>query len=134
MQTFTSALIAASALWTGAMAQLDRECFYVANMHGPYNEDAELISNLPQLMAMYKPGMKLESITAIQDKKDNDSLSGIQLSLKAKSRSDDFSLSMVGTELEEWDAEKVDLLKQKPTRISILEDERTGGICDVVIY
>lgn len=75
--SFTSTLIAASALWTSTMAQLERECFYLTDMHGPYSEESELLSNLPTLMAMYKPGMRLESITSIQDKEDGDKMSGL---------------------------------------------------------
>jgi len=41
---------------------------------------------------------------------------------------------MVGADLDEWDSQKVKLWSEKPSRISILEDERYGGICDVVIY
>ena len=67
MQGFTTKLIASAALSYTARAQLPRECFYVTDMQGPSIPDSDLVSDLPTLMAMYKPGMRLESIVALQD-------------------------------------------------------------------
>ncbi len=102
--SFTSTLIAATALWTGSMAQLERECFYLTDMHGPYSEEADLLSNLPTLMAMYKPGMRLESITGIQDRQDGDKISGVQINLHESKNGKDLPLPMVGADLDEWDS------------------------------
>ena len=49
------------------MAQLPRECFYVTDLHGPDNEEAELLSNLPSLMGFYKPGMTVKSIVVAKE-------------------------------------------------------------------
>lgn len=70
----------AAALPFLALAQLPRECFFVNDLHGPNSETAELLSDLPTLMAMYKPGMTLQSISAYLD--EFDEFSGIQVNLE----------------------------------------------------
>ena len=60
-------LVSAASMASLTRAQLPRECFYVTEIHGPQESDAKLLSNLPTLMAMYKPGMRLQSIVALQD-------------------------------------------------------------------
>ena len=54
-------------------AGLPRHCFIVTPMHGvgteerwseQLNDETDLLSDLPKLMAMYEPGMLLDSITA----------------------------------------------------------------------
>ena len=66
MRNFTISMLAAST----AMAQLPRECFFVADVHGPSIVGADLISDLPILMAMYKPGTHLEAILAMTKPED----------------------------------------------------------------
>ncbi len=63
---------------TTAMAQLPRECFFVADVHGPSIVGADLISDLPILMGMYQPGMHLEAVTAMT-KPEHSHLIGLQL-------------------------------------------------------
>lgn len=51
-----AAAICAAGLSKYANAQLPRECFFMTEMHG-LSDEGDLMSDLPTLMAMYKPGM-----------------------------------------------------------------------------
>ena len=80
----TAAITAASLLSHQASAQLPRECFFATEMHtlsDEPNPEALLISDLPRLVQYYKPGMRLGSITAIQDEDWNDHLVALQTTL-----------------------------------------------------
>ena len=70
-------------------AGLPRHCFMVTEMHGvgteeryadDLKEETDLLSDLPTLMAMYEPGMKLASITAVFQPGDT-YLAGLQIGL-----------------------------------------------------
>ena len=84
MKNFSANLVAVASIFSGlsqyVKAQLPRECFFVTDMHGP-SDIGDLMSDLPTLMAMYKPGMKLDSIIALQDGEDNDVLTGLKVNL-----------------------------------------------------
>lgn len=57
-----------------AMAGLERGCFFVDEMYGPVeNIGTELKSDLPILIAMYEPGMKLQTIVVSDLVDSNDS-------------------------------------------------------------
>ena len=48
------------------------------DLHGPDSQEpADLLSDLPTLMAMYKPGMKMQSIVALQNTADHSQLTGL---------------------------------------------------------
>ena len=64
-----------------AMAQLPRECFYVTEIHGKAFEGTDLLSDLPALTSMYKPGMKLQTVVGLQDAEADDVLTGLQVHL-----------------------------------------------------
>lgn len=133
MRNFTAQLIAAAALSCTAFAQLPRECFYVTEMHGPESLGTDLLSNLPTLMTMYKPGMELKSVTSMQDPDDGNRLTGLQLDLIDREKKS-LQLPMVGAQLDEWESQKVYFKAMQPDKISILVDTELGGVCDVVIY
>ena len=84
MRNFSANLVAVASIFSSlnqyVKAQLPRECFFVTDMHGP-GDIGDLMSDLPTLMAMYKPGMKLDSIIALQDGEDNDVLTGLKVNL-----------------------------------------------------
>ena len=134
MRNFTVQLIAAAAFTTAAWAQLPRECFFVTEMHG-YNDDdfTDLLSDLPTLMSMYKPGMRLKSITSLQDPDEENRLTGLQVDL-INEKGKTLQLPMVGAQLDEWGSQKVHFKMQQPDKISILTDNKLAGVCDVVIY
>ena len=109
MRNFSANLIAVASIFSldnlYARAQLPRECFFVTDLHGPDQQDsADIISNLPTLMAMYKPGMKLQSVVAIQDTSDNNQLTGIQINLE--DNSDYIELPTVGAKPDSWASQK----------------------------
>lgn len=129
--TFTLSLLAAAV----TRAQLYRECFYVTEMHGVRDtEDGDLLSDLPTLMAMYKPGMRLDSVVALQDALDDDMLTGIKFNLRSQRDYSTLELTTVGAWVDEWDSQKIQYTNQQPDRISILADDTTGYICDVIFY
>lgn len=48
-----------------AVAQMPKECFFVNELHGNFqevNSEAKLLSDLPKLMASFKPGMRLDLV------------------------------------------------------------------------
>ena len=71
----------------------------MTELKGPQEDEAELLSNLPTLMAMFKPSMRLQNIVVLHDDKE-DSMSGLQLNLSGK----DGILEMpsIGSRREEW--------------------------------
>jgi hypothetical protein len=77
MKNFTVQLVATAVLSLTVRAQLPRECFYVTQLHGYENDWSDLLSDLPTLMTMYKPGMRLKSITAMQDPEEGNLLTGL---------------------------------------------------------
>ena len=66
-------LVAVAAVFSGGFvsAQLPRECFYVTELHGVESSSAELLSDLPTLMSMYKPGMRLASVVSHEEDMDD---------------------------------------------------------------
>ena len=98
----TAAITAVSLLGLQASAQLPEECFYVTEMHG-FSDDPEalLLSDLPMLVAMYKPGQRLASISAIQDEDWNDHLVGLQLRLWSE-QDKSLTMSMIGNDDESY--------------------------------
>ena len=91
------------------------------------------MSNLPTLMMMYKPGMRLKSITALQDPEEGNLLTGLQTDLIGEDEKT-LQLPMVGAQLDKWESEKLHFKAQQPDKISILQDVELPGICDVRIY
>ena len=87
---FSVALLAAT-LPSLSLAQLPRECFYVTDLHGTQSDDSMLLSNLPMLMAMYEPGMRMNSVVAYQDDGDDEfiNVAGISLNLKTPGKDDE---------------------------------------------
>jgi len=135
MRNFTAQLVATASIWTNnAMAQLPRECFFVTEMHGPAKADESfLMSDLPKLMASYKPGMKLESVIGYQASSRADSLvTGLQVNFAGDKQSA-LQLPIVGVQQEEFAIEKADLTEDQPDRISILTNDLLG-VCDVIIH
>ena len=122
----------AASLASFTTAQLPRECFYVTELKDPHEDEAELLSNLPTLMAMFKPSMRLQNIVVLHDDKE-DSMSGLQLNLSGK----DGILEMpsIGSRRDEWSSQKFifDDSMEQPDGISILQHPNYG-VCDVIIY
>ena len=73
MQSISTKLVAvvASLFSLNTHAQLPLECFYAESLHGSSlpsdNEEALLLSDLPTLMANYKPGQRLTGISTFLD-------------------------------------------------------------------
>ena len=122
MQNISTKLVAAASIISQAMAQLPRECFYVTEMHGRDQGDADLLSDLPTLMAMYKPGMKLNSIVAMQDPDFEDNLTGLKVNLYSQKHSY-LELPTIGSQVDNWSSEKLSFHDVQPDRISILTDD-----------
>jgi len=89
------------------MAQLPSECFFVTEMLGPNSGEGDLISNLPMLQTMYKPGMQLQSITSLLDNSDADGrVTGLQVDLISK-QMEQLQLPIIGAQLDEWESKKM---------------------------
>ena len=84
---FSAKLIAVLAVLGSSLvnAQLPRECFYATELHGMQSPDSDLLlSNLPTLMSMYKPGMRLASIVSLEEDIDAvNKLAGLQVNLES---------------------------------------------------
>ena len=115
-----------------AMGQMPRECFYVTEMHGPQMNGTDLISDLPALTSMFKPGMKMQTIIGLQDAEVEDLLTGLQINLYDKVNKKFLELPMIGAWASEWHSKKLTFDKGHPDRIAILSD--MNGVCDVVFY
>ena len=90
------------------------------------------MSDLPTLMAMYKPGMRLDSIVAMQDADDDDQLTGLKANLSSH-KGAKLELPTIGDQPDEWHSRKVYFRDGQPDRIGIVVDEEYG-VCDVKIY
>ena len=128
MNNFTTSLVAVASVFSNiANAQLPRECFYVTDLHGPQDSDSELLSDLPTLMAMYKPGMQLNSIiTSIheQNEEAKSNISGLQINLKNHYNRDQLALPMIGVTPDNWSSDMLSIShNRQPDRISILTDD-----------
>jgi hypothetical protein len=132
INNFTTSLVAVASIVGLASAQLPRHCFYVTELHGAQEESAELLSDLPTLMAMYKPGMELSSIVSLQDQNEGNLVAGLQVNLTSPKHNIDLELPTIGTKTDNWTSSLIKIGAQ-PDRISILSDENSG-ICDVVIH
>ena len=64
---YSAKFFATQLLAVAVMGQLPRECFFVTEMHGPSFEGTDLLSDLPALTSMYKPGMKMQTVVGLQD-------------------------------------------------------------------
>ena len=93
------------------------------------------MSDLPQLMEGYKPGQRIQKVTAFQDADWNNHMTALQLRLWSLDDSY-LDLSTIGNddydssnakEWEFWGDE------EQPDRISILTSEEQG-ICNVILY
>jgi len=88
-------------------------------------------------MAMYKPGMQLNSIiTSIheQNEEAKSNISGLQINLKNHYNRDQLALPMIGVTPDNWSSDMLSIShNRQPDRISILTDEQ-DGICDVIIH
>lgn len=91
------------------------------------------MSDLPTLLAMYKPDMKLQSIVALINQEDNNQLTGLQVNLE-NDRKQYLELPIVGAKPDEWASQKEHFRSNQPDKISILTNEDFGGVCDVVLY
>ena len=125
-------IVAASLAATMAVAQLPRECFYVMEMQeGVKEKEAMLLSNLPTLMAMFNPEMRLKSIVAQHDELES-TLTGLQVNLTSKMKGD-LQLPSVDTRVDGWTSQKFDFSHGKePDMISILTHP-DYGVCDVIV-
>ena len=75
-------------------------------MHGISDDpEALLLSDLPKLVSKYKPGMRLASITALQDEDWNDHLIALQVSLWSE-QDGTLQLAMIGDDTESFEAPK----------------------------
>jgi len=115
------------------MAQLPRECFYVTEIHGPTFEGADLLSDLPALTSMYKPGMRLQTVVGHQDAENEDSLTGLQVHLHDPVKKTNLELPTIGALVDEWHSRKLTFDHWQPDKIAILVDD-DEGVCDVVFY
>jgi len=74
-------------------------------MHGPNPHEGDLISNLPTLENMYKPGMHIKSITSLLDHAEGGRMTGLQVDLLSDSKHQ-LHLPIVGVEQSEWESKK----------------------------
>ena len=129
----SSKLFATQLVAAVAMAQLPRECFYVTEIHGPTFEGTDLLSDLPALTSMYKPGMRLQTVVGLQDAEADDKLTGLQVHLSDRVKRTNLELPTIGAFVDEWHSRKLDFDYWQPDKVAILVNENEG-VCDVVFY
>lgn len=117
-----------------ASAQLPRQCFYVLNMFGAIESEAELLSNLPTLMTMFKPGMRVNDLVA-QMSADKQELTGLQVNLTSPDSLVSLALPLIGSrDSDAWLQKEVGLVDDfQPDAISILSSDDLG-VCDVILH
>ena len=144
---FSAVLLTAANLVSYTVAQLPRECFFVEDLHGIKSDDSLLLSNLPSLMSMYKPGMQVSTVLAVNDEIDDTStkLAGIGVKLenfqevKTEDGSEPYNpddvleLPYIQEIGNEWRVNAYEFLEGPPDRINIRVDN-SFGVCDVLLY
>ena len=133
MHNFTTHLIVAAISAGSVVAQLPHECFFLTKMHGLDSNEGDLISNLQALESGYKAGMKIKSITSIQDPEEDGLVTGLQLDLIDTAHLQSLELPIVGAKIDEWESSETIFKNYQPDSISILTNTNLGGVCDVVI-
>ena len=138
MRNFTTNLIVAAISAGSVLAQLPHECFFLTKMHGSDSNEYDsieydLMSNLQALESGYKAGMKIKSITSIQDPEEDGLVTGLQLDLVDTAHWQSLKLPIVGAKDYDWESEETIFKNYQPDSISILTDTNIGGVCDVVI-
>ena len=114
-------------------ANLPRHCFIATELHGPNMPlgTNELVSDLPMLMAMYEPGMRMTSITAETVIGGDEYLSGLRMRLEDSSGKEKLDLVQIGTDGVDWESERKNFGRYID-RVSIVYDH--NGVCDLVVY
>ena len=93
---------------------------------------SDFVSDLPNLMAYYKPGMSLSRIQAYQDANFENLLTGLRTTLYDPTEHDFEEFPVVGFIPNKWNDVKVNLVDTPLDRVNILKNEE--GICDVVLW
>ena len=101
---------------------MPRHCFIATELHGPPRplDDTLLVSDLPILMAMYEPGMRMESISALTET-DDEYLIGLRMRLTDKQNDEKLDLVMVGPDDDIWSTQRYEFGKYID-RVSIVSD------------
>jgi len=133
MRNFTTHLIVAAISAGSVLAQLPHGCFFLTKMHGPDSNEGDLISNLQDLEYGYTAGMKIKSITSMQDPEEDGLVTGLQLDLIDTAHLQSLELPIVGAKIDEWESSETIFKNYQPDSISILTNTDLGGVCDVVI-
>ena len=124
-----------------AYAALPRHCFIVTELHGTMEIDqkGKLVSDLPTLMAMFYPEMRINSVTAMKysgfsmkyPDQDGEFLEALSLTLYDPLFEEYLNLTKIGDDSDNWKETKIDITEPLE-KLTILWDE--FGICDVRFY
>ena len=145
---FSSKLIsAASALFVHqAYAALPRHCFIPTELHGPLADVIDqtvILSDLPTLMGMMQPNMRLSAVESITDNfidgvdyfvddiDGEEMLSGLRLKLFDPTEQKELELTQIASDMTGYKT-AVKEITQPLDKITLLWDE--VGICDVRMY
>lgn len=133
LSNFSAKMVAATSILGLVRAQMPHECFFVTDMIHTLGEDkTDFVSDLPDLMAEYKPGMRLAKITAFGDVDYQDLVTGIETTLYDPSTREMVNFPVVGFRPENWDETVVNVASNPIDRISITKNDE--GICDVTLW
>lgn len=87
-----------------------------------------MVSDLPMLITMFEPGMRVASIEAMTEE---DFLTGIRMRLMKMGKESVLDLVQIGSQAKEYQTDRKGFAGMID-RVSILSD--TEGVCDVIIY
>ena len=82
-------------------------------------------------MAMYEPGMRLDSIVAMTEVDEDEYLAGLQMRLVNRKGDSNLDLIEIGLNIVDWESERK-TFGNDIDRVSLVSDN--GGICDVIVY